>query len=154
MFLISTVMGQSGLSFIPNQIKSFMMFPMIVLVCFHGIQRYGFKNMGIWFVITWFVSNGFEALSIKTGFPFRHYYYYYYYYTMPGPRLLDVPFIIMVMCFGLGYISWTVAQIVTRNFGRKIVGIYKFILPMTTAMIMTMFDLTGDPLASTIISAA
>lgn len=46
--------------------------------------------------------------------------------------------------------TWTVAQIITRNLEKKIAGIYNFILLITTAMIMTMFDLTSDPMAATI----
>jgi putative membrane protein len=146
LFIILTVCIRLDLPFIP--VKAIMFLPMIVFAWIHGTQRYGLKNMIIWFVITWVVSNGFEALSVSTGFPFGH----YHYFRMPGPRVLDVPVIIMAMYFALSYTSWTVAQMVTGNFGKKIVGIYKIIIPITTAFVMTMFDLTSDPQASTISS--
>jgi uncharacterized membrane protein len=146
LFIILTVVVRLNLPFIP--IKAIMFVPMIVFAWIHGSQRYGLKNMIIWFVIIWLVSNGFEALSVRTGFPFGH----YHYVRMPGPRVLDVPVIIMAMYFALSYTSWTVAQIVTGNFGKKIVGIHKIFIPLTTAFIMTMFDLVGDPQASTISS--
>lgn len=146
LFIILTVFVRLNLPFIT--IKAIMFVPMIVFAWIHGTQRYGLKNMIIWFVITWVVSNGFESLSVHTGFPFG----YYYYCRMPGPRVLDVPLIIMAMYFALSYTSWTVAQIITWNFGKKIVGIYKIIIPGTTAFIMTMFDLSSDPQASTISS--
>ena len=98
-----------------------------------------------WFLITWVVSNGFEGLSIKMGFPFGN-----YHYTTAGPRVLDVPIIIMVAYFGLSYMSWCVAQVVTTHFSKKLIGLYKFIIPGTTALVMTMWDLVTDPQASTI----
>ena len=118
---------------------------LFIFAFFHGTQRYGIKNMLIWFVITWIVSNGFEGLSIKMGFPFGN-----YHYTSPGPRFLDVPLIIMVAYFGLAYMSWCVAQVVTTHFSKKFVGAYKFLIPFMTAFVMSMWDLVTDPQASTI----
>ncbi|SEA61722.1 carotenoid biosynthesis protein [Pedobacter hartonius] len=146
LFIILTVALRLNLPVI--SIKAIMFVPMIVFAWIHGSQRYGVRTMIIWFVITWLVSNGFEALSIRTGFPFGH----YHYVKMPGPRMLDVPVIIMALYFALSYTSWTVAQMVTGNFGKKIVGIYKIFIPITTAVIMSMFDLVGDPQASTVSS--
>lgn len=146
LFMIFTILVRLNVSFIP--IKALMFLPMIVFAWIHGTQRYGFKNMMVWFVITWLVSHGFEALSVRTGFPFGH----YHYERMPGPRVLDVPLIIMAVYFALGYTSWTIAQMVSGNFEKKAVGIYKFIVPLTAAFVMTMFDLTSDPQAATISS--
>ncbi|WP_316825434.1 carotenoid biosynthesis protein [Pedobacter miscanthi] len=146
LFIILTALVRLDVPFIP--VKAVMFVPMIIFAWIHGTQRYGIKNMIIWFVITWLVSNGFETLSIHTGFPFGH----YHYGRMPGPRVLDVPIIIMAMYFALSYISWTVAQMVIGNFGKKITGIYKISIPIATGIIMTMFDLIGDPQASTISS--
>ncbi|WP_175470619.1 carotenoid biosynthesis protein [Pedobacter hartonius] len=146
LFIILTVAVRIDLPVIP--IKAIMFVPMIVFAWIHGSQRYGISTMIIWFVITWLVSNGFEALSIRTGFPFGH----YHYAKMPGPRVLDVPIIIMALYFALSYTSWTVAQMVTGNFGKKIVGVYQIFIPITTAVIMSMFDLVGDPQASTLSS--
>ncbi len=118
---------------------------LFIFTFFHGSQRYGIKNMLSWFVITWIVSNGFEGLSIKMGFPFGN-----YHYTAAGPRFLEVPLLIMVAYFGLAYMSWCVAQVVTTHFSKKFVGLYKFIIPFITALVMTMWDLATDPQASTI----
>jgi putative membrane protein len=125
---------------------TWIIFMMLFIFTFvHGTQRYGMKNMLIWFAITWVVSNGFEALSIKTGFPFGN-----YHYTSAGPRFLDVPLLIMIAYFGLAYMSWCVAQVVTTHFSKKFVGGYKFLIPFMTAFLMSMWDLVTDPQASTI----
>lgn len=148
LFIIFTIFRRLNIQPISLMLQIGMFATMVVFSWIHGSQRYGIKNMCIWFIITWIVSNGFEGLSIKTGFPFGH-----YYYTMPGPRILDVPLMIMVIYFGLSYTSWTVAQAVTGYFSKKITGIYKLIIPVTTALVMSMWDLVTDPQASTIASS-
>jgi len=123
-----------------------IIFAMLFIFAFiHGTQRYGIKNMLIWFAITWGVSNCLEGLSIKMGFPFGH-----YHYTMAGPRILNVPMLIMIAYFGLAYMSSCVAQAVTTHYGKKFAGLSKFIIPFMTAFVMTMWDLATDPPASTI----
>ncbi|BCZ47304.1 hypothetical protein psyc5s11_33710 [Clostridium gelidum] len=123
--------------------------PMFIFAWIHGTQRYGLKNMGIWFILTWIVSNLFEGLSIMTGFPFGH----YYYAGEMGPRIWNVPIFIMVAYFAISYTSWTVTHVVTSHFNKKIEGIYKFIIPITSALLMTMWDLVTDPQASTVSSS-
>lgn len=146
--IISMMIMRANLSISEGPIKLVFFLSLFAFAWIHGSQRYGLKNMAIWFVITWIISNGFEGLSIKTGFPFGH-----YHYTSPGPRILDVPLFIMIAYFGLSYTSWTVAQIITGHYGKKIAGIQKFILPLSSAVVMTMWDLVTDPQASTINSS-
>lgn len=129
-----------------TNITSSIFIPMFIFAWIHGTQHYGLKNMGIWFIITWIVSNAFEGLSIMTGFPFGH----YYYAAAMGPRILNVPIFIMIAYFAICYTSWTVSHVVIGHFNKKIEGIYKFIIPITTALLMTMWDLVTDPQASTI----
>lgn len=112
----------------------------------HGSERYGIKNMVIWFLITWVVSNFFEALSIKTGFPFGH----YHYQEVPGPRIIDVPIFVMPLYFGMAYLSWTLSQVITRQYRGRIQGVQKFILPFTATIVMTMYDVVLDPINSTV----
>lgn len=128
------------------------MIQMTILMCIaaiawiHGTQRYGIWNMLIWFLITWVVSNFFEALSIKTGFPFGH----YHYHLAGGPRLFEVPVGIMPSYFGMAYIAWTLSQVFTHQYGKRLQGIQKFLVPFTAAFVMTLYDVATDPLASTI----
>jgi putative membrane protein len=111
----------------------------------HGTKRYGVKNMVVFFVITWIVSNSFEALSIHTGFPFGN-----YHYTIPGPRILEVPLIIMPGYFGMGYMAWTLSHILNGQYSKKIQGIQIFFVPLVASFIMVMWDIVMDPIAATI----
>lgn len=112
----------------------------------HGYERYGFRNMLIFFLITFAVSLTFEALSIQTGFPFG----LYYYDQLAGPRLFDVPLVIMFAYFSMAYLSWILSNILLNQYSTVIKGIQILTVPLIAAFIMTMWDLCMDPLSSTI----
>lgn len=119
---------------------------LFVIVGLYGIERYGIKNMIILFLITWLVSNFFEALSIQIGFPFS----FYHYVNMMGPRFLEVPLVIMFAYFAMGYISWTLSHILTGQYNKKLEGKQIFIVPFIATFIMVMWDITMDPVSSTL----
>jgi len=119
---------------------------MFTIVWSHGTQRYGLKNMLIFFLITWLVSNFFEALSIQTGFPFGH----YFYNNLIGPRLFQVPLIIMFAYFSTGYAAWMIAHVLLQQYNKKLTGTAMIFVPLIATFIMVMWDVSMDPLASTI----
>lgn len=132
-----------------------VMFLPIILVlaifisaCLHGKERYGLKNLILFFIITWLISHFFEALSIQTGFPFGH----YYYDKLAGPRLFQVPLIIMFAYFGTGYASWILAHILLGQYAVPLTGRQIFLVPLIAAFIMVMWDVCMDPLSSTVYS--
>ncbi|MDR3441861.1 MAG: carotenoid biosynthesis protein [Legionella sp.] len=118
------------------------------IVCLHGTVLYGLKNIIIFFIITWIVSNFFEALSIQTGFPFG----FYYYDKLIGPRLFEVPLIIMFAYFSAGYSSWILSHVVLEQYNKKPTGTQLILIPLVAAFIMVMWDLCMDPLCSTVAS--
>lgn len=115
-------------------------------IILHGKVRYGTKNIFIFFVITWLVSHFFEALSIQTGFPFGH----YYYDKLIGPRIFQVPLIIMLAYFGMGYASWILSNILMGQYNKKLEKEKIFIIPFVATFIMVIWDVCMDPLSSTI----
>lgn len=117
-----------------------------VFAFWHGFQRFGVKNMLIFFFITWIISHFFESLSISTGFPFG----YYHYEKLSGPRIANVPLIIMPAYFAMGYTSYILGQVLTGQYGKKLQGIQLFITPFVATFIMVMWDLVMDPVAATI----
>ncbi|MFC3909661.1 carotenoid biosynthesis protein [Legionella dresdenensis] len=119
-----------------------------IIVWLHGLIRFGMRNMLFFFLITWAISHFFEALSIQTGYPFGN----YFYDVLTGPRLFQVPLIIMLAYFGMGYASWMLATILLRQFNQPLKGCSIFTVPFIAAFIMTMWDLCMDPIASTVAS--
>ncbi len=112
----------------------------------HGLHRLGAKDFWIFFAITFVVSWCYESLSIHTGFPFGH----YYYTGTLGPKLGDVPLMIMPAYFGMGYTSWEIAHLLTDHLDRKLAGRDIVAVPAIAAFVMVMWDLSMDPISSTI----
>lgn len=117
---------------------------LFILAVLHGNERYGKKNIAIFFLITWAVSFFFENLSIATGFPFGFYHY------SPSLGLLTVPLIIIFAYFAIGYLAWTLAHVLTGQYTRKLEGNQVFVIPFIAAFLMVMWDLTVDPISSTL----
>ncbi|MEY8434480.1 carotenoid biosynthesis protein [Streptococcus hyointestinalis] len=118
----------------------------IIFSILHGTRRMGWRNFLIFFLITFVVSWSFESLSIHTGFPFGH----YYYSDILGAKLGDVPLMIMPAYFGMGYISWELAHLLTDHLDNYLKGSDIFRIPAIAAFIMVMWDLSMDPISSTI----
>lgn len=121
---------------------------LFIAVCLHGIARYGLRNLIIFFLITWIISHFFEALSIQMGFPFGH----YFYDKLAGPRLFQVPLIIMPAYFSMGYVSWILSNILLEQYHHRLAGKQIFLIPFIAAFIMVMWDVCMDPISSTIAS--
>lgn len=119
---------------------------LFVVASLHGFARYGLKNLVVLFLLTWVISLFFEALSIQTGFPFGE----YTYVKLIGPRLFEVPLIIMFAYFSMIYVSWMIAHILVQNFGQKLKGSGIVLVPLIATFVMVMWDLCIDPLASTL----
>lgn len=113
-----------------------------ILTVFHGVERYGKKNMIVFFMITLVISYSFENLSIATGFPFG---FYNYSPTLGG---LTVPLIIIFAYFAIGYLSWMLSHVLTGQYTRKLEGKQIFIVPFIAAFIMVMWDLGADPIST------
>lgn len=117
---------------------------LFILAVLHGSERYGKKNILIFFLITWLVSFFFENLSIATGFPFGFYHY------SPTLGLLTVPLIIIFAYFSIGYLAWMLSHVLTGQYTKKLEGKQIFIVPFVAAFLMVMWDLTVDPISSTL----
>jgi len=112
----------------------------------HGSVNYRFRDMLVFAVITLVVSNIFENMSILTGFPFGH----YYYTDGLGPKLFLVPILIGPAYLGTGYLSWTLARVIVGTTEQRLPGHSIFTVPLLASFIMVSWDLSFDPIASTI----
>ena len=113
----------------------------------HGRNRYGGRDILVFLAICLVISFSLENLSIVSGFPFGH----YVYAGVPGPRLYRVPVLIALAYFGSGYLSWVVANVLLGKVdGEPRSSVTRFVLPLTAAFIMVMWDVGMDPYSSTV----
>ncbi len=130
-----------------NSIGSILVTVLLVLIVFlHGAERYGKKNILIFFIITAAVAYLFENINVATGFPAG-----YYSYTS-NLGILPVPFIIVFDYFAMGYLSWMLSHILTTNYFKVLKGFQIVIVPFIAAFIMVMWDLSMDPINSTVLN--
>jgi len=112
----------------------------------HGIARYGFKDMLVFFVISGVVSNIYENLSIFTGFPFGS----YHYTDRFGPKLIEAPYFLAIGYIFVVYVGWQTAHVVVQHFSNKLERHWLVVIPILTAIFTVMNDLCFDPFFSTV----
>ncbi len=112
----------------------------------HGTQRMGLRKFTTIFAIACVVSWCYESLSIATGFPFGH----YVYTDELGPKLGNVPLLIMPAYFGVCYLSWVIAHVLLDQFDRQIDSRSLYAIPIIASFIMVMWDMSTDPSSATV----
>jgi putative membrane protein len=115
-------------------------------VLVHGIKRYGWDNMFVFFGITFLISWSAETASMAMGSPFGN----YHYTGLLGMQIGAVPLVIMPMYFVTGYLAWTMGTIFLGNLGTGMERRNRFLVPFVAAFIMVMWDFCFDPISSTI----
>jgi putative membrane protein len=114
----------------------------------HSVLRYGTRHTLAFFMITAIVSWSLESLSITTGFPFGH----YHYTSLLGFKIGLVPGLILPAYFAMGYLAWTMSHIILSRFEANYTQWDFLLIPAVSSLIMVAWDLTFDPLSSTVTS--
>jgi putative membrane protein len=84
----------------------------------------------------------FEALSVKTGFPFGP----YYYTEVFGPGVLGVPFIIPLAWYVIVYLGYMVTNLMLFRQPVVTTGTFGAVwLSLIGALVVTAYDLAADP---------
>jgi putative membrane protein len=112
----------------------------------HGSLSYRLRDLLVFALITLVVSNIFENMSVLTGFPFGH----YYYTDNLGPKVFLVPVLIGPAYLGTGYLAWTIARVISDATHSRLSGHLTFTVPLLAAFMMVSWDLSFDPIYSTI----
>jgi uncharacterized membrane protein len=119
---------------------------LVAIGILHGTLGYRVRDFISFFVITFIISNISENMSILTGIPFGH----YYYTSLLGPKLFNVPLTIGPGYFSVGYLSWMLARVLIGAYEYRPRGWTVFFLPLIAAFIMVIWDVTIDPVSSTV----
>jgi len=119
------------------------LFPFVLI---HGLKRYPWKGIVVFIVITFIISGIMENLSILTGFPFG----LYYYSANLGAKLFLVPLFIFPSYIAFGYLAWVLSTILVGRVHRASTMFTAVAVPLVASFMMVVWDLSLDPVASTI----
>ena len=120
-----------------------LLFPFVLI---HGMKRYPWKGIAVFIVITLIVSGIMENLSILTGFPFGH----YYYTDALGPKITLVPILIFPSYIAFGYLAWVLSILIVGGVRRGSTIFTTVAFPLVASFMMVAWELSLDPIASTI----
>jgi putative membrane protein len=123
--------------------------PPAVFALIHGSRFYQWRATLALFCLTLVLGNLFENLGVRTGFPFGH----YYFTDLMGPKLALVPILLGLAYVGMAYLSWTLARLILGAPEAPLAGWRVVTLPLCAAAIMVCWDLSQDPVWSTILHA-
>lgn len=115
----------------------------------HGVLRYGWCKMIIFFLAVSAVGWSYESLSIATEFPYGS----YYYTSVLGFKIGAVPLLVMPSYFAFGYLSWSLAGVLLNKRDIAISGMDLILIPAVASLIMVIWDITIDPINSTLFKA-
>ncbi len=146
-YVMLTILRSIAPNLLPVPISTALVtFVPFVFIFVHGSLRYRLRDLLVFAAITLVVSNLFENLSVLTGFPFGH----YYYPDTLGPKLFLVPVLIGPSYVGAGYLAWTIARVISGATHSRLSGHLTFTVPFLAALMMVSWDLSFDPIFSTI----
>jgi putative membrane protein len=87
-----------------------------------------------------------ESLSLRTGFPFGH----YIFTDLMGPKVLQLPILLVLAYLGIGYCSWVLVVLILGYRNRPVSGTGVVSLPLLASLIMVSWDVSMEPIWSTI----
>src|SRR5216684_1046291 len=128
-------------------IAALHIFPPLLFALIHGASLLGRRAILTFFLLFLVVGNLVENLGVTTGFPFGH----YYFTEVMGPKLFHVPILLGLAYLGMGYLSWTLASLILVVRQAPLTGLRLLTLPLVASFIMVAWDLSTDPVWSTIV---
>lgn len=124
--------------------------PPALFALVHGAMRYSVRGIAVFFAVCLGVGGAVEIIGVHTNTPFGS----YYFAEVMGPKLLGVPLLLAFAYVGMGYLSWTLANLIASD-GRTnaLSGSRVVAVPLIASFIMVAWDLSMDPVWSTILHA-
>lgn len=114
--------------------------PPMVFALVHGAGRFGARGILAFMAIGTITGNCFENFGVLTGFPFGR----YYFTDAMGPKVFAVPVLLGLAYLGMGYLSWTLAEVLVG--GRRTIAV-----PLAATFVMVAWDFSMDPVWSTVL---
>ena len=120
-----------------------------LLTAFFLVHAFGFfkpREVLVFAVICFVVSNLFENASVMYGFPFG----YFHHSTATGPRLFNIPLLATPTYMAMGYMSWMVAQVLLERFSRMSWYFNVLATAIVASFVFSTWDFCNDAVFHTI----
>lgn len=115
--------------------------PPAVFALLHGSALYRRKGILVFTAFCLGFGALFESLSLRTGFPFGH----YSFTNVMGPKLFQLPVLLVLAYLGIGYLSWILGMLILRYDNKPLIGLRVVALPLLASFIMVAWDLAMEP---------
>jgi hypothetical protein len=106
----------------------------------HGSILYGTRGMAAFTTFCLGIGAACESLSLRTSFPFGH----YSFTSLMGPKLLQVPILLVLAYLGIGYCSWVLSLFILGYRNKPLAGARLISLPLLASFIMLAWDLSME----------
>jgi putative membrane protein len=115
--------------------------PPAVFALLHGSILYGARRMLVFTAFCLGIAASCEILGLSTGFPYGH----YFFTGLMGPKIFDLPLLLVAAYLGIGYCSWILAVFIAGDRGKRHLRTRVVALPLLASAIMVAWDLSMDP---------
>lgn len=144
---IAYVVVSSLTTWLPLSASAWLFVPVFnLIVIAHGIRMWSPLRLLGFYAWVFAVSTLIENIGVLTGIPFGN----YHYTEILGPQLGVVPIAIGFSYVPAAYFSWVIAEMMTRRSLRAAQARTSLFTPVVASIAMVMWDLSLDPLNSTI----
>ncbi len=120
--------------------------PPAVFAVIHGSILYRIRGMFAFTVFCLGAGTICESLSLRTGFPFGH----YYFTGLMGPKVLEVPILLVLAYLGIGYCSWVLSLLILGIRREPLTRTGIVALPLLASFIMVAWDCSMEAIWSTV----
>jgi uncharacterized membrane protein len=114
--------------------------PPAIFALVHGKILYRARGIAAFALLCLGIGGVSESLSLRTGFPFGN----YFFTDVMGPKILQLPVLLVLAYLGIGYCSWVVSVLISRQVGKPISGVQLVMVPMLAAGVMLAWDLAME----------
>jgi putative membrane protein len=120
--------------------------PPAAFALIHGSILYRLRGVLIFTAFCLGIPAACETVGLRTGFPFGH----YYFTNVMGPKILDLPLLLVLAYLGIGYVAWVLALVVLGYREKPMRKIRLLAVPILASFFMCAWDLSMEPDWSTL----
>jgi len=120
--------------------------PPAIFAVVHGSIVYRPKGFAVFSAFCLGIGATCETVSLRTGFPFGH----YAFTDVMGPKLFQLPLLLVLAYLGIGYISWVLALQILGYRDKPLVDTRVLAVPVLASFILLAWDLSTEADWSTV----